>query len=163
MGWQIPPQICIFLLNLIQCEDWLVVRQWSKDMCLSSSQLISVCEMFSVDTVWAVITVYKRDRIQRPASWRAGALGLGAARWLGAPRPAWCRTRTALPPVPCPRSEWPQAGDPAQDLAELLLRLFLSRQPRPRCPFLSAECGGPGGKAGVKGTTSKRRWCRLHV
>ena len=25
--------------------------------------------------------------------------------------------------VPSPRSEWPQAGDPAQDQAELLLRL----------------------------------------
>ena len=28
--------------------------------------------------------------------------------------------------VPSPRSEWPQAGDPAQDQAELLLRLVSS-------------------------------------
>ena len=26
-----------------------------------------------------------------------GALGLGAARWLGAPRPAWCHTHTSMP------------------------------------------------------------------
>ena len=51
--------------------------------------------------------------------------------------------------VPSPRSEWPQAGDPAQDQAELLLRLVSSRQPRPRCPFLSAERGAPGERQGV--------------
>ena len=50
--------------------------------------------------------------------------------------------------VPSPRSEWPQASDPAQDLAELLLRLFLSRQPWPRCPFLPVECGGSGKRQG---------------
>ena len=50
--------------------------------------------------------------------------------------------------VPGSRSEWPQAGDPAQDLAELMLRQFSSHQPRPRRPLLSAECGGPGEKAG---------------
>ena len=47
-----------------------------------------------------------------------------------------------------PCAEWPQAGDPAQDLAELLLRLFLSRQPWPRCPFLPVECGGSGKRQG---------------
>ena len=26
-AWQIPTQICIFLFNLIHCEDWLIVRQ----------------------------------------------------------------------------------------------------------------------------------------
>ena len=65
--------------------------------------------------------------------------------------------------VPSPRSEWPQAGDPAQDQAELLLRLVSSRQPRPRCPFLSAERGAPGERQGVNGTTSKRRWCHLPI
>ena len=52
--------------------------------------------------------------------------------------------------VPSPRSEWPQAGDPAQDQAELLLRLVSSRQPRPRCPFLSAERGAPGERRGER-------------
>lgn len=58
-GWQIPIQICIVLFKLIQCEDWLVVRQWSKDMCLSFSHLIRIFKMFSLDTVLAVVTVYK--------------------------------------------------------------------------------------------------------
>ena len=58
-GWQIPTPICIVLFNLIPCEDWLVVRQWSKDMCLSFSHLISIFKMFSLDTVLAVITIFK--------------------------------------------------------------------------------------------------------
>ena len=58
-GWQIPTQICIFLFNLIQCEDWLVGRQWYRDMCLSFSHLISIFKMFSFDTGLAVITIYK--------------------------------------------------------------------------------------------------------
>ena len=53
-------------------------------------------------------------------------------------------------PVPSPRPEWVQAGDPAQDLAELPLRLLLARQPRPRSPFLSAERGGSGGGRGER-------------
>ena len=53
--------------------------------------------------------------------------------------------------VPSPCSEWPQAGDPAQDQTEWLLRLFSSRQPRPRCPFLSAERGGWGKGRGWMG------------
>ena len=57
-GWQFSTQICIVLFNLMQCEDWLVVRQWSKDMCLSFSH-VSIFKMFSLDTVLAVVTVYK--------------------------------------------------------------------------------------------------------
>ena len=60
-GWHIPTQICMVLFNLIQCEDWLVVRQWSKDMSLSFSHLISIFKMFSLDTVLAVVTVYKTE------------------------------------------------------------------------------------------------------
>lgn len=36
-GWQIATRICIFLSRLTQCENWLVVGQWSTDMCLSFS------------------------------------------------------------------------------------------------------------------------------
>ena len=53
-------------------------------------------------------------------------------------------------PVPGPRPEWPQAADRAQGRAELLLRLFSSHQPRPRCPSLRAEYAGLGGKAGER-------------
>ena len=53
-------------------------------------------------------------------------------------------------PVPGPRPEWPQAADRAQGRAELLLRLFSSRQPRPRCPCLRAEYAGLGGKGGER-------------
>ena len=125
---------------------------------MSFSHLISIFKMFSLDTVLAVLTVYKTG--QNPKARLVvsrGPWGLGAAGWLGALRPAWCHTHAPVPPVPSPRSEWPQAGDPAQDLAELLLRLFSSRQPWPRCLFLPVECGGLGQKAGVNGTASKRR------
>ena len=65
--------------------------------------------------------------------------------------------------VPSPHSEWPQAGDPAQYQAELLLRLFLSRQPRPRCSLLMAESEGPGERQEVNRTTSKCRWYSLPI
>ena len=77
-----------------------------------------------------------------------GALCLGAAGVLGALRPAWCHTRTAVPPVPSPRSEWPQAGDPAQDLAELPLTLFSSSSPLAEVPVPAGRVRGARGKGG---------------
>ena len=65
---------------------------------------------------------------------------------LGALRPAWCHTRTAVPPVPSPRSEWPQAGDPAQDLAELPLTLFSSSSPLAEVPVPAGRVRGARGK-----------------
>ncbi|KAI4589112.1 hypothetical protein MJG53_003520 [Ovis ammon polii x Ovis aries] len=81
-----------------------------------------------------------------------GALCLGAAGVLGALRPAWCHTRTAVPPVPSPRSEWPQAGDPAQDLAELPLTLFSSSSPLAELPAVQEEVEDE--KTTIKGETS---------
>ena len=70
--------------------------------------------------------------------------GVRGTRGLPGPHPH------SYAPVPdlCP--EWRQAGDPAQGQAELLLRLFSSRQPRPRCLWLRAEHAGLGGKAGER-------------
>ncbi|KAI4589110.1 hypothetical protein MJG53_003518 [Ovis ammon polii x Ovis aries] len=81
-----------------------------------------------------------------------GALCLDAAGVLGALRPAWCHTRTAVPPVPSPRSEWPQAGDPAQDLAELPLTLFSSSSPLAELPAVQEEVEDE--KTTIKGETS---------
>lgn len=84
-GWQIPTQICIVLLNIIQCEDWLVVRQWSKDTGLSYSHLISIFKMFSSHTVLAVVNSLQNGIARKGAPrGEQQALGLGAAGCPGA-------------------------------------------------------------------------------
>ena len=134
-----------FPFNLTQCGDWLLLRHWSKDMCLRFSQFISMLKMFSLDTVLAVITVYKAG--QNPKA----RLVVSRGPWVWVQpggRGRLGHTRTAVPPVLRLRSEWPRAAHPARDPAELLLRLFSSRQARPRCPFLLAERGGSAGRQG---------------
>ena len=137
-----------FPFNLTQCGDWLLVRHWSKDMCLSFSQLISMLKMFSLDTVLAVITVYKAGQNPKARLVVSRGHGSGCSRVAGSPEACLGHTRTAVPPVLRLRSEWPRAGDPARDPPELLLRLLSSRQPRPRCPFLLAVRGGFRGRQG---------------
>ena len=147
----------------MQCEDWLVVRQWSKDVCLSFSHLISIFKMFSLDTVLAVITIFKAGKNPKACLVVSGGPWVWVQPGGWGPRGLPGATPSQHAHVPSPPSEWPQAGDPAQDQAELLLRLFSPRQPRPRCPFLSAERDAPGERQGVNGTTSKCRWCRLPI
>ena len=87
----------------------------------------------------------------------------GCGRVAGGPEACLVPHPHSYAPVLSPCSEWPQAGDPAQDQAELLLRLFSSRHPRPRCPFLSAERDAPGERQGVNRTTSKHRSYHLPI
>ena len=162
-GWQIPTQNCIVLFNLIQCEDWLVVRQWSKDMSLSFSHLISVFKMFSLDTVLAVVTVYKTEENTK------ARLVVSSGPWvwvqpsvLGAPRPAWDTPAQPHPPlsgVHVQTGRRPVTLRMArQSCCSDCSRLVSPGQGARACVLSMRISGGRR----VNGTTSKRRWCRLH-
>ena len=73
---------------------------------------------------------------------------LGAAGWLGAPRPAWCHTHTAMPVSRVHVQSGHRPVTLHRTRQRLLLSLFSSRQPIAEVPIPVHRVRGAGRKAG---------------
>ena len=151
-----------FPFNLTQCGDWLLLRHWSKDMCLRFSQFISMLKMFSLDTVLAVITVYKAG--QNPKA----RLVVSRGPWVWV-QPGGRGPRGLPRPHPHSRASCPEvtfrvaAGrSPCTGPGRAAAQIVLITSGQAEVPVPVGRARGFSGKAGVSGTTSKCRWCRLH-